>query len=178
MALPPKSTSMYVGKIAPGVDDPTIQALLEACGPIKSWNRLVVGLLLPNNADPVSNRCRVPAICRCSHRKHDALLLAQDLFHDHSYMATMRARIGCRSANIHTECRTQRHNSQRALALWSTRRLRASRAPCSTLITWHLMARSSCSSPTQQHRSEELAEQMPAAHRAYRCIVQAGTCKA
>ena len=43
MALPPKSTSMYVGKIAPGVDDPTIQALLEACGPIKSWNRLVVG---------------------------------------------------------------------------------------------------------------------------------------
>ena len=37
---------MYVGKIAPGVDDPTIQALLEACGPVKSWNRLVVSVPL------------------------------------------------------------------------------------------------------------------------------------
>jgi RNA-binding protein 25 len=39
-ALPPKSTTLYVGKIAPTVDDSVIRALLEACGPMKSWKRV------------------------------------------------------------------------------------------------------------------------------------------
>ena len=38
--LPPKSTTLYVGKIAPSVDDSVIKALLEACGPVKSWKRV------------------------------------------------------------------------------------------------------------------------------------------
>ncbi len=38
--MPPKSTTLYVGKIAPTVDDSVIRALLEACGPIKSWKRV------------------------------------------------------------------------------------------------------------------------------------------
>ncbi|CAL8467178.1 g6714 [Coccomyxa elongata] len=38
--LPPKSTTLYVGKIAPSVDDSVIKALLEACGSMKSWKRV------------------------------------------------------------------------------------------------------------------------------------------
>lgn len=34
-----KSTSVYVGKIANTVDDTVMQALLEACGGVKSWKR-------------------------------------------------------------------------------------------------------------------------------------------
>ncbi|KAK9847428.1 hypothetical protein WJX84_011241, partial [Apatococcus fuscideae] len=38
--LPPKHTTLYVGKIAPTVDDETIKKLMETCGPVKSWKRL------------------------------------------------------------------------------------------------------------------------------------------
>lgn len=40
IVLPPKSTTLYVGKIAPSIDDNVIKALLEACGPVKSWKRV------------------------------------------------------------------------------------------------------------------------------------------
>ena len=40
--LPPKSTSAFVGKISTSVDDSLVQALLEACGPVKSWKRMLV----------------------------------------------------------------------------------------------------------------------------------------
>ena len=43
--LPVKSTSAFVGKIAPSVEDAIIQALLEACGPVKSWKRMLVSHL-------------------------------------------------------------------------------------------------------------------------------------
>lgn len=36
----PKQTTLYVGKIAPTVDDDTIKSLMETCGPVKSWKRL------------------------------------------------------------------------------------------------------------------------------------------
>ena len=39
-AMPPKSTTLYVGKISPGVDDAVVRALLEACGPLRSWKRV------------------------------------------------------------------------------------------------------------------------------------------
>ena len=40
MSLVPKQTTLYVGKIAPTVDDDTIKSLMETCGPVKSWKRL------------------------------------------------------------------------------------------------------------------------------------------
>lgn len=40
--LPIKSTNAFVGKIAATVDDTVMRALLEACGPIKSWKRMTV----------------------------------------------------------------------------------------------------------------------------------------
>lgn len=39
----PKSTTVYVGKIAPSLDDSVVRQLLEACGPVKSWKRMTVG---------------------------------------------------------------------------------------------------------------------------------------
>ncbi|KAK9832941.1 hypothetical protein WJX74_002428 [Apatococcus lobatus] len=39
-SLVPKQTTLYVGKIAPTVDDNTIKSLMETCGPVKSWKRL------------------------------------------------------------------------------------------------------------------------------------------
>lgn len=39
--LPPKSLTLYVGKIAPRVSDDVIKALLEACGPVKSWKPML-----------------------------------------------------------------------------------------------------------------------------------------
>jgi RNA recognition motif. (a.k.a. RRM, RBD, or RNP domain) len=36
-AMPDKSTTLYVGKIALSVEDSVIKSLLEACGPVKSW---------------------------------------------------------------------------------------------------------------------------------------------
>ena len=38
--MPPKSTTLYVGKIAPSCDDGMMRALLEACGPVRSWKRV------------------------------------------------------------------------------------------------------------------------------------------
>lgn len=38
--MPPKQTTVYVGKISPSVDDNLIKQLLEACGPVKSWKRM------------------------------------------------------------------------------------------------------------------------------------------
>lgn len=40
---------MYVGKIAPTVDEATVQKLLEACGPVKEWKRM---------SDPVTNQLK------------------------------------------------------------------------------------------------------------------------
>ncbi|GAQ84979.1 RNA-binding protein 25 [Klebsormidium nitens] len=37
--LPKPSTTMYVGKIAPTVDDDLVRSILEVCGPLKSWKR-------------------------------------------------------------------------------------------------------------------------------------------
>lgn len=34
-----KSTTVYVGKIAPSVPDSVIRTLLEACGAVRSWKR-------------------------------------------------------------------------------------------------------------------------------------------
>lgn len=34
---PPKDLKLYVGKIAPTVQEPVIRKLLEACGPIRNW---------------------------------------------------------------------------------------------------------------------------------------------
>ncbi|KAK9825406.1 hypothetical protein WJX81_001920 [Elliptochloris bilobata] len=39
-ALPGKATTLYVGKIALSVEEEAIRALLEACGPVKSWKRM------------------------------------------------------------------------------------------------------------------------------------------
>lgn len=39
----PKSTTVYVGKIAPTLEDAVVKQLLEACGPVKSWKRMTVG---------------------------------------------------------------------------------------------------------------------------------------
>ena len=41
-SVPPaaKSTSVYVGKIASTLDDAALEALLRACGAVKSWNRV------------------------------------------------------------------------------------------------------------------------------------------
>ncbi len=39
MLPPPKSTTIYVGKIAPSVPDNLVRKLLDACGAVKSWNR-------------------------------------------------------------------------------------------------------------------------------------------
>lgn len=38
--MPPKQTTLYVGKIASSVGDDIIKELLEACGPVKSWKRM------------------------------------------------------------------------------------------------------------------------------------------
>lgn len=50
-AAAPKSTTVYVGKIAPTVDDGMVQRLLEACGPVKNWKRMT---------DPQTNE---PKVC-------------------------------------------------------------------------------------------------------------------
>jgi RNA-binding protein 25 len=36
----PKRTTVYVGKIAPTVDDTFMRQLLEACGEMRSWKRV------------------------------------------------------------------------------------------------------------------------------------------
>jgi RNA-binding protein 25 len=38
--MPAKSTTLYIGKIAPSVDDGTLRALLDACGAVRSWKRV------------------------------------------------------------------------------------------------------------------------------------------
>jgi RNA recognition motif-containing protein len=52
--IAPKNTTVYVGKIAPTLDDSVVQQLLQACGPTKSWKRMTVrhsvsssGVLVP-----------------------------------------------------------------------------------------------------------------------------------
>ena len=35
-----RSTTCYVGKIAPSLEDSVVRALLEACGPVTSWKRM------------------------------------------------------------------------------------------------------------------------------------------
>lgn len=36
----PRSTTVWVGKIAPSIDDPALRQLLDACGPVRSWKRM------------------------------------------------------------------------------------------------------------------------------------------
>lgn len=38
--LQPRSTTLYVGKIAPSVSNELIKQLLEACGTVKEWKRM------------------------------------------------------------------------------------------------------------------------------------------
>lgn len=38
---PPKNTTLYVGKIAPTVGDDIVLSLLESCGPVKEWKRVL-----------------------------------------------------------------------------------------------------------------------------------------
>ena len=49
-----KSTTLYVGKIASTVSDETIQTLLEACGPVKSWKPM---------QDPETNKSKGFGFC-------------------------------------------------------------------------------------------------------------------
>ena len=38
--VPPKQTTLYVGKIAASISDDLIKQLLDACGTVKSWKRM------------------------------------------------------------------------------------------------------------------------------------------
>jgi len=38
--VPPKQTTLYVGKIASSISDDLIRQLLDACGTVKSWKRM------------------------------------------------------------------------------------------------------------------------------------------
>lgn len=38
--LQPKSTTLYVGRIASAVSDKVVKQLLEACGAVKEWKRM------------------------------------------------------------------------------------------------------------------------------------------
>jgi len=38
--VPPKQTTLYVGKIASSINDDLIKQLLDACGSVKSWKRM------------------------------------------------------------------------------------------------------------------------------------------
>jgi hypothetical protein len=40
--IAPKNTTVYVGKIAPTLEDAVVQQLLQACGATKSWKRMTV----------------------------------------------------------------------------------------------------------------------------------------
>ena len=38
--MPPKQTTVYVGKISASVDDDVVRQLLEACGKVNDWKRM------------------------------------------------------------------------------------------------------------------------------------------
>jgi RNA recognition motif-containing protein len=38
--VPPRQTTLYVGKIASSINDDLIKQLLDACGSVKSWKRM------------------------------------------------------------------------------------------------------------------------------------------
>lgn len=66
-----KSTTLYVGKIASTVSDETIQTLLEACGPVKSWKPM---------QDPQTNTSK--GFGFCEYEDAEGVLRALRLLHN------------------------------------------------------------------------------------------------
>lgn len=66
-----KSTTLYVGKIASTVSDETIQTLLEACGPVKSWKPM---------QDPETNKSK--GFGFCEYEDAEGVLRALRLLHN------------------------------------------------------------------------------------------------
>lgn len=69
--MPPKQTTLYVGKIAPSISDSLIKELLEACGPVKSWKRM---------EDPDSKALK--AFGFCEFEEADGVTRALSLLHN------------------------------------------------------------------------------------------------
>lgn len=66
-----KSTTLYVGKIASTVSDETIQTLLAACGPVKSWKPM---------QDPETNKSK--GFGFCEYETAEGVLRALRLLHN------------------------------------------------------------------------------------------------
>ena len=66
-----KSTTLYVGKIASSVSDETIQTLLTACGPVKSWKPM---------QDPETNKSK--GFGFCEYETAEGVLRALRLLHN------------------------------------------------------------------------------------------------
>lgn len=66
-----KSTTLYVGKIASTVSDDTIQTLLGACGPVKSWKPM---------QDPETNKSK--GFGFCEYETAEGVLRALRLLHN------------------------------------------------------------------------------------------------
>ena len=66
-----KSTTLYIGKIATSVSEETIQTLLEACGPVKSWKPM---------QDPETNKSK--GFGFCEYQDAEGVLRALRLLHN------------------------------------------------------------------------------------------------
>ena len=66
-----KSTTLYVGKIASSVSDETIETLLTACGPVKSWKPM---------QDPETNKSK--GFGFCEYETAEGVLRALRLLHN------------------------------------------------------------------------------------------------